>query len=154
MRRHFRHLAIDPDRDDFTVVGIGDMSGDVFGNGMLLSHHIQLVAAFDHRDVFLDPNPDPEVSWQERKRLFELPRSSWADYDPTLISPGGGVYPRAAKSVTISDEVRARLGIDAAIKACTPAELIRMLLRAGRPFLQRRYRDLRQGPHRDERRCR
>ena len=99
--------AIDPDRDDFTVVGIGDMSGDVFGNGMLLSHHIQLVAAFDHRHVFLDPDPDPEASWQERKRLFELPRSSWADYDAALISPGGGVYPRTAKSVPITDEVRA-----------------------------------------------
>ena len=113
VRRHFRHLAIDPDRDDFTVVGIGDMSGDVFGNGMLLSHHIQLVAAFDHRHVFLDPNPDAEASWQERKRLFELPRSSWADYDTALISPGGGVYPRTAKSIAITDEVRARLGIDA-----------------------------------------
>ncbi|MDQ1512053.1 MAG: glutamate dehydrogenase, partial [Actinomycetota bacterium] len=128
VRRHFRHLAIDPDRHDFTVVGIGDMSGDVFGNGMLLSHHIQLVAAFDHRHVFLDPNPDPEASWEERKRLFDLPRSSWADYDAALISPGGGVYPRAAKSVTISEEVRARLGIDPAIGSCTPGDLVKMLL--------------------------
>ena len=128
VRRHFRHLAIDPDRHDFTVVGIGDMSGDVFGNGMLLSHHIELVAAFDHRHIFLDPNPDPEASWQERKRLFELPRSSWADYNPALISPGGGVYPRAAKSVSVSEEVRARLGIDPAVGACTPTELIRMIL--------------------------
>ncbi len=130
VRRHFRHLAIDPDRDDFTVVGIGDMSGDVFGNGMLLSHHIELVAAFDHRHVFLDPNPDPEASWQERKRVFDLPRSSWADYDPALISPGGGVFPRTAKSATISDEVRARLGIDPAIAACPPADLITLLLGA------------------------
>ena len=128
VRRHFRHLAIDPDRHDFTVVGIGDMSGDVFGNGMLLSHHIQLVAAFDHRHVFLDPNPDPEASWQERKRLFDLPRSSWADYNAALISPGGGVYPRAAKSVAITEEVRARLGIDPAITSCTPADLIKLLL--------------------------
>ena len=95
VRRHFRHLAIDPDRDDFTVVGIGDMSGDVFGNGMLLSHHIQLVAAFDHRHVFLDPESRRRAGrGQERKRLFELPRSSWGDYDTALISPGGGVYPR------------------------------------------------------------
>jgi glutamate dehydrogenase len=128
VRRHFRHLAIDPDRNDFTVVGIGDMSGDVFGNGMLLSHHIELVAAFDHRHVFLDPDPDPEASWQERNRLFELAGSSWGDYNPALISAGGGVYPRTAKSVTISEQVRARLGLDPAIAACTPGELIRMLL--------------------------
>jgi glutamate dehydrogenase len=128
VRRHFRRLGINPDRDIFTVVGIGDMSGDVFGNGMLLSHHLQLVAAFDHRHVFLDPNPDPEASWQERKRLFDLPGSSWADYDPALISPGGGVYPRTAKSVKISDEVRARLAIDPATVACTPADLIKLIL--------------------------
>jgi glutamate dehydrogenase len=130
VRRHFRHLDIDPDHDDFTVVGIGDMSGDVFGNGMLLSHHIRLVAAFDHRHVFLDPNPDAEQSWQERRRLFELPRSSWGEYDTALISPGGGIYPRIAKSITITDEVRDRLGIDPAISACTPADLIRAILRA------------------------
>ncbi len=117
VRRHFRHLAIDPDRDDFTVVGIGDMSGDVFGNGMLLSHHIRLVAAFDHRHVFLDPEPDPEPAWQERKRLFALPQSSWADYDVNRLSRGGGVYARTAKSIVITDEVRARLDIDAAITA-------------------------------------
>jgi len=130
VRRHFRHLVIDPDRDDFTVVGIGDMSGDVFGNGMLLSHHIRLVAAFDYRHVFLDPDPDPEPSWRERQRLFVLARSSWADYDLKLISPGGGVHPRTAKSITITDEVRARLGIDAGVTACTPAELISAILRA------------------------
>ncbi|HTK15874.1 MAG TPA: NAD-glutamate dehydrogenase [Acidimicrobiia bacterium] len=128
VRRHFRRLAINPDRDRFTVVGIGDMSGDVFGNGMLLSHHLELVGAFDHRHVFLDPNPDPEASWQERKRLFDLPGSSWADYDPALISPGGGVYPRTAKSVKISDEVRARLAIDPAVVSCTPADLIKLIL--------------------------
>ncbi|MDQ1479144.1 MAG: glutamate dehydrogenase, partial [Actinomycetota bacterium] len=128
VRRHFRRLGINPDRDNFTVVGIGDMSGDVFGNGMLLSHHLELVAAFDHRHVFLDPNPDPEASWQERKRLFDLPASSWADYNPALISPGGGVYPRTAKSVKISDEVRARLAIDPAVASCTPADLIKLML--------------------------
>jgi glutamate dehydrogenase len=130
VHRHFRHLAIDPDRDDFTVVGIGDMSGDVFGNGMLLSHHICLVAAFDHRHVFLDPNPDPEPSWQERNRLYLLSGSSWADYNLNLISRGGGIHPRTAKSITITDEVRARLDIDPDVQACTPAELIRAILRA------------------------
>jgi glutamate dehydrogenase len=130
VRRHFRHLALDPDRHDFTVVGIGDMSGDVFGNGMLLSHHIRLVAAFDHRHVFLDPDPDAERSWRERQRLFDLPRSSWADYETALLSPGGGVYPRTLKAITITDEVRARLAIDPAIRSCTPNDLIRLILRA------------------------
>jgi glutamate dehydrogenase len=130
VRRHFRHLAIDPDTDDFTVVGIGDMSGDVFGNGMLLSHHIKLVCAFDHRHVFLDPNPDPEKSFTERTRLFERPRSSWADYDPALLSIGGGVYPRTLKSITITPEVRIALGLDDTVTACTPAELIHHALRA------------------------
>ncbi len=130
VRRHFRHLNLDPDRDDFTVVGIGDMSGDVFGNGMLLSHHIKLVAAFDHRHVFLDPSPDPEKSFEERHRLFELPRSSWGDYDPALISPGGGVYPRTAKSVAITPEVRLVLGLDEGVEALPPNELIRAALSA------------------------
>ena len=94
VRWHFAALRLNPDTDDFTVAGIGDMSGDVFGNGMLLSRHIKLVAAFDHRHVFLDPDPDPAASFAERERLFGLPRSSWADYDPALISPGGGVWPR------------------------------------------------------------
>src|ERR1019366_6966877 len=111
---HFAALGMNPDTDDFTVVGVGDMSGDVFGNGMLLSRHLKLVAAFDHRHVFLDPDPDPERSFQERSRLFDLPRSSWADYDPGLISPGGGVFPRTAKSVRLSAEVQAVLGVDAA----------------------------------------
>ncbi len=102
VRRHFRHLGIDPDHDDFTVVGIGDMSGDVFGNAMLLSEHIQLVAAFDHRHVFLDPDPVVATSFAERRRLFELPRSSWADYDAALVSDGGGVYARTLKSIPIT----------------------------------------------------
>src|SRR5205085_7793628 len=101
-----------------------------FGNGMLLSDRIKLVAAFDHRHVFLDPTPDPATSFEERRRLFELPRSSWADYDTALISPGGGVYPRAAKSVPITPEVRIALGLDAGIDALPPSELIRAVLRA------------------------
>ena len=105
---HFATLGVDTQTTDFTVVGIGDMSGDVFGNGMLLSRHIKLVAAFDHRHVFLDPAPDPEVSFAERQRLFALPRSSWADYDPALISAGGGVWPRTVKSVPVSAPARRR----------------------------------------------
>src|SRR5689334_24983084 len=98
VKRHFRELGLDTQTEDFTVVGVGDMSGDVFGNGMLLSEHIRLVAAFDHRHIFLDPNPDAAVSFAERRRMFDLPRSSWADYDPSLISAGGGVHPRSAKA--------------------------------------------------------
>ncbi|TRW46311.1 NAD-glutamate dehydrogenase [Georgenia yuyongxinii] len=130
VRRHFREMGHDTQSEDFTVVGIGDMSGDVFGNGMLLSEHIRLVAAFDHRHVFLDPDPDPSVSFAERRRLFDLPRSSWADYDEQLLSEGGGVYPRTAKSVPITDQVRERLGLDADVTALTPAELMSAILRA------------------------
>ena len=126
VRRHFRTLGRDADRDTLTVVGIGDMSGDVFGNGMLLSRQLQVVAAFDHRHVFLDPNPDPARSWAERKRLFDLPRSSWADYDASLISAGGGVYPRSAKSIALSEQVRQRLGVSATSLA--PTELISAIL--------------------------
>ena len=102
------------------------MSGDVFGNGMLMSRHLKLVAAFDHRHVFLDPDPDPEVVFRERSRLFALPRSSWADYDRSLISTGGGVFPRSAKSVALSDEVQAVLGIEA--KALQPDQLVKVCL--------------------------
>ena len=130
VRRHFREMGVDPQGTDFTCVGIGDMSGDVFGNGMLLSKHIQLVAAFDHRHVFIDPRPDPARSWEERARLFALPRSSWADYDPTLISEGGGVFPRTLKSVVITEQMRAALSIDKSVEALTPAELIKACLRA------------------------
>ena len=105
VKRHFREMGVDTQTTDFTVAGIGDMSGDVFGNGMLLSRHIRLVAAFDHRHIFLDPDPDAATSFAERERLFKLPRSSWADYDAKLISPGGGVYPRSAKSIAITPEV-------------------------------------------------
>jgi glutamate dehydrogenase len=114
---HFAALGMNPDTDDFTVVGVGDMSGDVFGNGMLLSEHIKLVAAFDHRHVFIDPDPDPAASFAERARMFALPRSSWADYDQALISPGGGVWPRAVKSVPVSPQARTALGIDAGVIA-------------------------------------
>ncbi|MDD5177629.1 MAG: NAD-glutamate dehydrogenase [Sterolibacterium sp.] len=128
VRRHFRELGLDTQTRDFSVVGIGDMSGDVFGNGMLLSPHIRLVAAFDHRHVFLDPNPDCVASLAERRRLFELPRSSWADYDAKVISPGGGIYPRSAKSIALSPQARAILGIEA--ESLTPSELIRAVLLA------------------------
>ncbi|HTS97728.1 MAG TPA: NAD-glutamate dehydrogenase [Streptosporangiaceae bacterium] len=130
VRFHFQTMGIDVDETDFSVVGIGDMSGDVFGNGMLLSRHIKLVAAFDHRHVFLDPDPDPAASFAERQRLFALERSSWADYDPALISAGGGVWPRAAKSVPVSPQVRAELGLDPGVTALAPDELISAVLRA------------------------
>jgi len=128
VKRHFREMGVNTQGADFTVAGIGDMSGDVFGNGMLLSRHIKLLAAFDHRHIFLDPGPDPETSFTERERLFNLPRSSWADYDPDLISTGGGVYPRAAKSIPISPEVKRALGVEA--DELTPNELISAILKA------------------------
>jgi glutamate dehydrogenase len=130
VRRHFRELGKDVQTEDVTVVGIGDMSGDVFGNGMLLSEHIRLVAAFDHRHVFLDPDPVAATSFAERQRLFALPRSSWADYDASLISAGGGVFPRTAKSVPVSPQVSVRLGLPSTTTALTPAELISAILRA------------------------
>jgi glutamate dehydrogenase len=128
VKRHFRELDIDVQSQPFTVVGVGDMSGDVFGNGMLLSEQIRLVAAFDHRHVFLDPDPDPARSFAERRRLFDLPRSSWDDYDKTLLSTGGGVFPRTAKSIPLSAAIRDVLGIEA--EALTPAELMKAILRA------------------------
>jgi glutamate dehydrogenase len=129
VQRHFREIGKDIQTEPFTVVGVGDMSGDVFGNGMLLSKQIKLVAAFDHRDIFIDPDPaDPERTWEERKRLFELPRSSWQDYDKALISKGGGVFSRAAKSITLTDEIRALIGTKD--KSLSPNELIRALLKA------------------------
>ena len=128
VRRHFRELGLDPERDPITAVGIGDMSGDVFGNGMLLSRSLRLVAAFDHRHVFLDPHPEPEQAFAERERLFALPGSSWADYDESLVSRGGGVFPRTAKAIPLSPEVRAVLDVPA--ETATPNELIRAVLRA------------------------
>jgi glutamate dehydrogenase len=128
VKRHFRGLGLNTQAQDFTVVGIGDMSGDVFGNGMLLSRHIRLAAAFDHRHIFLDPSPDAGASFEERQRLFALPRSSWADYNPKLISKGGGVYPRSAKSIALTPEVRMALAVEAA--NLTPNELISAILKA------------------------
>ena len=146
VKRHFRDMDLDTQSQDFTVVGVGDMSGDVFGNGMLLSEHIRLVAAFDHRHIFIDPTPTAASSFVERERLFDLPRSSWADYDTSLISAGGGVFPRTPKSIPLSAPARAALGIadrrhvDDAQRADEgdPAG-------AGRPAVERRHRHLRQG---------
>ncbi|PZH02451.1 NAD-glutamate dehydrogenase [Streptomyces sp. NTH33] len=130
VKRHFRELGVDTQTEDFTVVGIGDMSGDVFGNGMLLSEHIRLVAAFDHRHIFIDPDPDAAVSYAERRRLFELPRSSWADYNAELISAGGGVFPRTAKSIPVNAHIREALGIESGVTKLTPADLMRAVLKA------------------------
>ena len=126
VKRHFRERDKDIQSEEFTAVGVGDMSGDVFGNGMLLSKHMLLLGAFNHLHVFIDPNPDPEVSWAERRRLFDLPRSSWGDYDPRLISPGGGVFDRVAKSVPLSPEIRELFGIEQ--ERVTPNELISKML--------------------------
>ncbi|ADH90101.1 NAD-glutamate dehydrogenase [Ancylobacter novellus DSM 506] len=128
VRRHFREMDVDIRVTPFTVVGVGDMSGDVFGNGMMLENTIKLVAAFDHRDIFLDPNPDPLLSLAERQRLFALPRSSWQDYDKSLISAGGGVFPRTAKSIALSPAIREVLGFDKS--SASPAEVISAILRA------------------------
>ncbi|MEO1330653.1 MAG: NAD-glutamate dehydrogenase [Pseudomonadota bacterium] len=127
VKRHFRELGTDIQSEPFRVIGVGDMSGDVFGNGMLLSKQIRLVAAFDHRDIFFDPDPDPAKSWDERKRLFETPRTSWKDYDPALISAGGGVFPRSAKSIALTPEIRALTGLQA--ERATPAEVIAAILK-------------------------
>jgi glutamate dehydrogenase len=133
VKAHFRSVDVDADTARLTIVGIGDMSGDVFGNGLLRSRHVQLVAAFDHRHVFVDPDSDPEASFAERQRLFERPSSSWADYDPAVLSPGGGVFARTAKSVDLSPEARRVLGVgdepltpDDAVRAilCAPVDLL------------------------------
>jgi glutamate dehydrogenase len=127
VKRHFRELGIDIQSQDFTCAGVGDMSGDVFGNGMLLSRHIRLVAAFDHRHIFLDPNPDAAAGFRERERLFKLPRSSWDDYSRKLISRGGGIWPRAAKSIALSAEAQKLL--DLQVPAATPVDVMRAILR-------------------------
>jgi glutamate dehydrogenase len=129
VKRHFRELGTDIQTQDFTCVGVGDMAGDVFGNGMLQSRHIRLIAAFNHQHIFCDPDPDPELSWQERERLFRLPRSAWTDYDPARLSAGGAVFERAAKHVRLSPQLRARFGI--AAEEISPNELIRAILTAG-----------------------
>jgi glutamate dehydrogenase len=130
VKRHFRELGVNTQTQPFTVVGVGDMSGDVFGNGMLLSEHIRLIAAFDHRHVFVDPNPDAARTYAERSRLFALPRSSWADYDVSLISEGGGVWPRSVKSVPISEQMRLALGIEEGVERLSPHDLIKAILLA------------------------
>ncbi len=130
VKHHFRELGVDTQTEDFTVIGVGDMSGDVFGNGMLLSEHIRLLAAFDHRHIFLDPEPDAATSYAERKRLFQLPRSSWEDYDKTLLSDGGGIYSRSLKSVPISGPVARSLGLAEGTTALPPQELMQAILRA------------------------
>jgi glutamate dehydrogenase len=128
VKRHFRELGRDIQKTPFSCVGVGDMSGDVFGNGMLLSKQTRLLAAFDHRHIFLDPAPDPASSWTERSRLFELPRSSWADYNKSLISPGGGVYARTLKEIPLTPEVKALVGVG--VDKLSPQELIKLLLKA------------------------
>ncbi|WP_261861370.1 NAD-glutamate dehydrogenase, partial [Mycobacterium montefiorense] len=130
VKRHFREMGVDTQTEDFTVVGVGDMSGDVFGNGMLLSKHIRLIAAFDHRHIFLDPNPDASTSWPERQRMFDLPRSCWEDYDKSLISEGGGVYSREQKSIPVSPQVRQALGIDDEVSEMAPPNLMKAILLA------------------------
>ena len=130
VKRHFAELGHDAQTEEFTAVGIGDMSGDVFGNGLLRSKATRLVAAFDHRDIFLDPNPDAAVSFEERQRLYNLPRSSWQDYNRDLISAGGGVYSRGLKSIEITPEVREVLGLDESVTELAPTELISAILKA------------------------
>ena len=127
-KRHFRHLGVNTQTQDFTVIGIGDMAGDVFGNGMLLSEHICLIAAFNHQHIFLDPNPNSATSFVERQRMFNLPRSSWADYDISKISQGGGIFERSAKFIPLSAEVQSWLGIED--KELSPNELIHLILKA------------------------
>nr|WP_267892727.1 NAD-glutamate dehydrogenase domain-containing protein [Gordonia sp. YC-JH1] len=130
VKRHFREMGVDTQTQDFTVVGIGDMSGDVFGNGMLLSRHIRLVAAFDHRHIFIDPDPVAATSYAERARLFALPRSTWDDYDRSLISAGGGVWSREQKSIDVTPQMRDALGLDDAVERMSPPDLIRAVLLA------------------------
>ncbi|OAX54147.1 hypothetical protein A5N15_11305 [Rothia kristinae] len=127
---HFAELGIDCQAEEFTAVGIGDMSGDVFGNGMLRSEHTRLVAAFDHRDIFIDPDPDPASSYAERQRLFTTPRSSWQDYDRSLISAGGGVFSRREKSIELTPQIREALGIEEEVARLSPPELVSAILKA------------------------
>ena len=130
VKRHFLEMGIDTQTQDFTVVGVGDMSGDVFGNGMLLSEHIKLLAAFDHRNIFIDPDPNPSSSFAERQRLFNLPTSSWEDYNSELISAGGGIFSRAAKSIPLTTQMRDALDINVEEDSLTPNQLINAILRS------------------------
>ncbi|WP_372438800.1 NAD-glutamate dehydrogenase domain-containing protein, partial [Pandoraea sputorum] len=122
VQRHFRERDINVQQDSITVIGIGDMAGDVFGNGLLMSDKLKLVAAFNHLHIFIDPNPEPASSFAERQRLFDLPRSAWTDYDASLISAGGGIFPRSAKSIAISEQMKERFDIKA--DKLTPTELM------------------------------
>jgi glutamate dehydrogenase len=133
VKRHFREIDVDIQTTPFTVIGVGDMSGDVFGNGMLLSRKIRLLAAFDHRDIFIDPNPDPETSFKERERMFALPRSSWQDYDKSLVSKGGGVFSRSLKAIPLAPEIKALTGLRA--DKATPQELMHALLQVSADLL-------------------
>lgn len=128
VKRHFREMGVDANQEQISVVGIGDMAGDVFGNGMLLSQHLMLVGAFNHIHIFIDPSPDPRESYQERKRLFDMPASSWTDYNPALISKGGGVFDRKAKAIKVTPEIKNLFGIHE--ESLTPADLIRYILKA------------------------
>jgi glutamate dehydrogenase len=128
VKRHFREMNVDITKTEFTTVGVGDMSGDVFGNGMLREKTMKLVAAFDHRDIFIDPDPDPKKSFAERQRLFALPRSSWQDYDKSLLSKGGGVFPRSSKEISLSKEAQKALSFSKA--KATPAEVLSAILKA------------------------
>jgi glutamate dehydrogenase len=133
VKRHFREIGKDIQSEDFTVIGCGDMSGDVFGNGMLLSEHIKLIGAFNHLHIFVDPDPDPAKSWAERKRMFDLPRSAWSDYDAKLISKGGGVFERKAKSIKVTLRMKKLFGLSA--EKLTPNELINAMLKADAELL-------------------
>src|SRR5207302_1895765 len=133
VRRHFREMDTDITTTPFTVAGVGDMSGDVFGNGMLRERTIKLVAAFDHRDIFIDPNPDPQRSFAERQRLFDLSRSSWQDYNKDYLSPGGGIYSRKAKEIVLSEEARALLGLESA--KVTPQQVMTAILKLNTDLL-------------------
>ena len=128
MKRHFREMNRDIQTTPFTVVGVGDMSGDVFGNGMLLSEQTRLIAAFDHRDIFIDPDPDMAASMAERRRMFALPRSSWQDYDKSKLSKGGVIVSRSQKSVTLPAEAAAAIGLDKT--TASPAEIMKAILKA------------------------
>ncbi len=130
VKRQFKEIGVDCQTTDFTAVGIGDMAGDVFGNGMLLSKHIRLVAAFNHMHIFIDPTPDAASSFEERQRLFDLPRSSWEDYNKELISKGGGIFSRTSKSIPINADIRKALGIEGNAKSMAPTELISHILKA------------------------
>src|SRR5699024_1186750 len=129
-KRHFRELGTDVQREDFTVVGTGDMSGDVFANGMRRSRHTKLIAAFNHLHIFIDPDPEPDAAFDERERLYNTPRSTWRDYDSSLIAQGGGVFDRSARSVPISEEMRRVFDLGDDVTELTPNELIKALLQA------------------------